>query len=135
MMTPYTLFSSTGLRRGRQVLNIISNFFQGIIALKWEEHFSVECNPFLSPLKIFSLSLSKDKSFAKIYRPHSMVVKSSWDPIFLEFELKDDAPDAELFLDDCWLTGSEEFSSTSQWNFIVDGQVAVTQHSVIALAT
>ncbi|KAJ6653765.1 hypothetical protein lerEdw1_008737 [Lerista edwardsae] len=95
---------AAGLRRGRQVLSIISNFFQ-------------------------------DKSFAEIYEPHSMVVKSSWDPIFLEFELKDDVPDAELFLDDCWLTGSEEFSRTSQWNIIVDGQVAVAQHSVIALAT
>lgn len=71
---------------------------------------------------------NKSKGKSTYVWPHSTVVKYLWEPIFLEFELKDGAPDAELFLDDCWITGSKEFGNTSQWNIIVDGQVTLVQY-------
>lgn len=45
--------------------------------------------------------------------------------MFFEVELKDEEPNAELHLNNCWMTGSSDFNSTSQWNVTVDGQVVV----------
>ncbi|XP_061478635.1 uncharacterized protein LOC133382945 [Rhineura floridana] len=63
----------------------------------------------------------KDESFTELYGPHSAAVRCSREPIFLEVELKDEAPDVELYLDNCWMSGTEEFRSIPQWNIITDG--------------
>ncbi|XP_062981552.1 uncharacterized protein LOC134398229 [Elgaria multicarinata webbii] len=63
----------------------------------------------------------KDESFRETYGPHSIAIKYSWEPLFLEVELKDEAPEVELYLDNCWMAEAEEFSSIPQWNIIADG--------------
>ncbi|XP_053141246.1 uncharacterized protein LOC128340298 isoform X2 [Hemicordylus capensis] len=62
----------------------------------------------------------KDESFTETYGSHSTAVKYSWEPTYLEVELKDEAPGVALHLDNCWVTESEDFSSIPQWNVIVD---------------
>ncbi|XP_060089511.1 uncharacterized protein LOC132567984 [Heteronotia binoei] len=69
------------------------------------------------------LNVFKDKSFTERYELHSTVVKYSWEPIFIEVELQNEAPDVWLYLENCWISESKEFIGTPQWNFIVDGQV------------
>ncbi|KAG8124307.1 hypothetical protein E2320_019615 [Naja naja] len=68
-------------------------------------------------------NIFKDESFTEAYMSHSLVFKGSWEPLFFEVELKDEAPNVELFLENCWMTQSEEINSIPHWNFIVDGQV------------
>uniref|UniRef100_A0ACB8GDV9 Uncharacterized protein n=1 Tax=Sphaerodactylus townsendi TaxID=933632 RepID=A0ACB8GDV9_9SAUR len=70
-------------------------------------------------------SNTADKSFTERYEPHSTVVKYIWEPVFLEAELKNEDPDLRLYLENCWMSESKEFTSMPQWNLIVDGQVAV----------
>ncbi|XP_029893968.1 uncharacterized protein LOC115351421 isoform X3 [Aquila chrysaetos chrysaetos] len=36
-------------------------------------------------------------------------------------ELKDESPDIELYLENCWVTRSLDFNSTPRWNITVDG--------------
>ncbi|XP_074982278.1 zona pellucida sperm-binding protein 2-like [Caretta caretta] len=67
--------------------------------------------------------VSKDESFMELYEPNLTIVKPSLEPIFFEVELKDEEPNVELHLNNCWMTGSSDFKSTSQWNITVDGQV------------
>uniref|UniRef100_A0A6J0SXW4 Uncharacterized protein isoform X1 n=1 Tax=Pogona vitticeps TaxID=103695 RepID=A0A6J0SXW4_9SAUR len=66
-------------------------------------------------------NMFKDKSFAAAYGTHSVAVTYSWRPVFLEVELKDGSPDVELYLDNCWMTETEGFSSLPRWNLITDG--------------
>ncbi|XP_042301351.1 uncharacterized protein LOC121919136 isoform X2 [Sceloporus undulatus] len=72
----------------------------------------------------------KDDSFAETYGTHSIAVKYLWEPIFLEVQLKDEASDAELDLDNCWITESEEFDSIPRWKFIANGCEDKTHGSV-----
>ncbi|XP_010218978.1 PREDICTED: zona pellucida sperm-binding protein 2-like [Tinamus guttatus] len=65
--------------------------------------------------------VSKDESFLEFYEPNMAILRRSLDPVFLEVELKDESPEAELFLDNCWVTESLDFNSTSRWNITVDG--------------
>lgn len=53
------------------------------------------------------------------------IFKRLLEPVFLEVELKDESPDAELYLENCWVTGSLDFNSTPRWNITVDGQVVI----------
>ncbi|XP_063155117.1 uncharacterized protein LOC134494083 [Candoia aspera] len=69
-------------------------------------------------------NMFKDESFTEAYKYHSLVIKRSWEPLFFEVELKDEAPNVELFLENCWMAQSEDINSIPQWNFIVNGQVA-----------
>ncbi|XP_032998807.1 uncharacterized protein LOC117043351 [Lacerta agilis] len=78
-------------------------------------------------------SMFKDESFTETYGQHSVALKYSSEPVYLEVELKDEAPGVELFLDNCWMAGSEEFGATPQWNFIEDGQVALNNGSISIL--
>ncbi|XP_070788811.1 zona pellucida sperm-binding protein 2-like [Pituophis catenifer annectens] len=73
-------------------------------------------------------NIFKDESFTEAYKSHSLVFKSSWEPLFFEVELKDEAPNVELFLENCWMTQSEEINSIPHWNFIVDGQVTLQNY-------
>ncbi|XP_039388055.1 uncharacterized protein LOC120401885 isoform X1 [Mauremys reevesii] len=65
--------------------------------------------------------VSKDESFMELYEPNLTIVQSSLEPMFFEVELKDEEPDVELHLNNCWMTWSADFESTSQWNITVDG--------------
>ncbi|NXA51534.1 ZP2 protein, partial [Nothocercus julius] len=65
--------------------------------------------------------VSKDVSFMEFYEPNTAILRGSLDPVFLEVELKDESPEAELYLDNCWVTGSLDFNSTPRWNITVDG--------------
>nr|XP_032630039.1 zona pellucida sperm-binding protein 2-like [Chelonoidis abingdonii] len=69
--------------------------------------------------------VSKDESFMELYEPNLTIVQSSLEPMFFEVELKDEEPNVELHLNNCWMTWSSDFESTSQWNITVDGQVEV----------
>ncbi|KFO88004.1 Zona pellucida sperm-binding protein 2, partial [Buceros rhinoceros silvestris] len=65
--------------------------------------------------------VSKDESFMEFYDPNVAILKRPVEPVFLEVELKDESPDIELYLEDCWVTGSVDFNSTPRWNITVDG--------------
>ncbi|PKK33590.1 putative LOC102083981 [Columba livia] len=65
--------------------------------------------------------VSKDDSFVEFYEPNVAILKRPVEPVFLEVELKDENPDAELYLENCWVTGSLDFNSTPRWNITVDG--------------
>ncbi|XP_008116408.1 uncharacterized protein LOC103280166 isoform X2 [Anolis carolinensis] len=62
-----------------------------------------------------------DESFTETYGKHSVPSIYLWEPMLLEVQLKDEAPGMELYLDNCWITESEEFNSISQWKFIANG--------------
>ncbi|KAJ7341471.1 hypothetical protein JRQ81_005605 [Phrynocephalus forsythii] len=70
-------------------------------------------------------NMFKDESFAATYGTRSAVVTYPWKHIFLEVELQDESAEVELYLDNCWMTESERFSSFPRWNLIVDGQVVL----------
>lgn len=61
----------------------------------------------------------------EFYEPNMAIFKRLLEPVFLEVELKDESPDAELYLENCWVTGSLDFNSTPRWNITVDGQVVI----------
>ncbi|NXJ06575.1 ZP2 protein, partial [Odontophorus gujanensis] len=65
--------------------------------------------------------VSKSESFVDFYEPSVAILKRPMESVFLEVELKDESPDVELYLDNCWVTGSLDFNSTPRWNIIVDG--------------
>ncbi|NWH64310.1 ZP2 protein, partial [Geococcyx californianus] len=65
--------------------------------------------------------VSKDESFMEFYEPNVAIFKQHMEPVFLEVELKDERPSAELYLENCWVTGSLDFNSTPRWNITVDG--------------
>ncbi|XP_050172549.1 uncharacterized protein LOC126640627 [Myiozetetes cayanensis] len=65
--------------------------------------------------------VSKDESFVEFYEPSMAIFKQSVEPVFLEVELKDESPNVELYLENCWVTRSLDFSSTPRWNITVDG--------------
>ncbi|KFP33564.1 Zona pellucida sperm-binding protein 2, partial [Colius striatus] len=65
--------------------------------------------------------VSKDESFVEFYEPNMAILKRAAEPVFLEVELKDESPDAELYLENCWVTGSLAFNGTPRWNITVDG--------------
>ncbi|POI32800.1 hypothetical protein CIB84_003448 [Bambusicola thoracicus] len=67
--------------------------------------------------------VSKSESFMDFYESSVVILKRPTESVFLEVELKDESPDTELYLDNCWVTGSLDFNSTPRWNIIVDGQV------------
>ncbi|KAK2521318.1 hypothetical protein Q9233_011062 [Columba guinea] len=71
--------------------------------------------------------VSKDDSFVEFYEPNVAILKRPVEPVFLEVELKDESPDAELYLENCWVTGSLDFNSIPRWNITVDGQVVIEQ--------
>lgn len=68
---------------------------------------------------------SQDESFMEFYEPDTAILKRPEEPVFLEVELKDESPDIELYLENCWVTRSLDFNSTPRWNITVGGQVAV----------
>ncbi|XP_071404403.1 uncharacterized protein [Pithys albifrons albifrons] len=65
--------------------------------------------------------VSKDESFMEFYEPNMAILKQSAKPVFLEVELKDESPNIELYLENCWVTRSLDFNSTPRWNITVDG--------------
>ncbi|XP_009866522.1 PREDICTED: uncharacterized protein LOC104273033, partial [Apaloderma vittatum] len=65
--------------------------------------------------------VSKDESFVEFYEPNVSILKRPVEPVFLEVELKDENPSTELYLEDCWVTGSLDFNSAPRWNITVDG--------------
>ncbi|NWX43655.1 ZP2 protein, partial [Steatornis caripensis] len=65
--------------------------------------------------------VSKDESFMEFYEPNTAILKRPVEPVFLEVELKDESPDTELYLENCWVTRSLDFNSTPRWNITVDG--------------
>uniref|UniRef100_A0A8C3BAA4 ZP domain-containing protein n=1 Tax=Cairina moschata TaxID=8855 RepID=A0A8C3BAA4_CAIMO len=65
--------------------------------------------------------VSKNESFMDFYEPDEAILKRPMESVFLEVELKDESPDAELYLDNCWVTGSLDFNSAPRWNITVDG--------------
>ncbi|PKU44550.1 zona pellucida sperm-binding protein 2-like [Limosa lapponica baueri] len=65
--------------------------------------------------------VSKDESFMEFYESNMAILKRPVEPVFLEVELKDESPDAELYLENCWVTGSLDFNSSPRWNITVDG--------------
>ncbi|XP_027546166.1 uncharacterized protein LOC113970927 isoform X2 [Neopelma chrysocephalum] len=65
--------------------------------------------------------VSKDESFMEFYEPSMVILKQSVEPVFLEVELKDESSNVELYLENCWVTRSLDFSSTPRWNITVDG--------------
>ncbi|KAM4679753.1 uncharacterized protein AAGF69_001332 isoform 1-T1 [Amazona ochrocephala] len=69
--------------------------------------------------------VSKDESFIEFYEPNMAILKQPVEPVFLEVELKDKSPNTELYLENCWVTGSLESNSSPRWNITVDGQVAI----------
>ncbi|NXS55441.1 ZP2 protein, partial [Brachypteracias leptosomus] len=71
--------------------------------------------------------VSKDESFVEFYEPNVAILKQPVEPVFLEVELKDKSPNAELYLENCWVTGSLDFNSTPRWNITEDGQVVIEQ--------
>ncbi|KAJ7408452.1 hypothetical protein WISP_120862 [Willisornis vidua] len=68
-------------------------------------------------------SNTADESFTEFYEPNVAILKQSVEPVFLEVELKDESPNIELYLENCWVTRSLDFNSTPRWNITVDGQV------------
>ncbi|KAM6207445.1 zona pellucida sperm-binding protein 2-like [Sarcoramphus papa] len=69
--------------------------------------------------------VSKDESFVEFYEPNMAILKRLVEPVFLEVELKDESPNTELYLENCWVTRSLDFNSTPRWNITVDGQVVI----------
>ncbi|XP_075000715.1 zona pellucida sperm-binding protein 2-like [Calonectris borealis] len=65
--------------------------------------------------------VSKDESFMEFYEPNMAILKRPVEPVFLEVELKDESPNVELHLENCWVTRSLDFNSTPRWNISVDG--------------
>ncbi|NXF08201.1 ZP2 protein, partial [Smithornis capensis] len=74
--------------------------------------------------------VSKDKSFMEFYEPNKVILKRSVEPLFLEVELKDESPNVELYLENCWVTRSLDFNSTPRWNITVDGQVILNDQCI-----
>ncbi|XP_009462489.1 PREDICTED: uncharacterized protein LOC104011907 [Nipponia nippon] len=66
-------------------------------------------------------SNTADESFMEFYKPNMAILKRPVEPVFLEVELKDESPDTELYLENCWVTRSLDFNSTPRWNITVDG--------------
>ncbi|XP_009696302.1 PREDICTED: uncharacterized protein LOC104159966, partial [Cariama cristata] len=62
-----------------------------------------------------------DESFTEFYEPNMAILKQPAESVFLEVELKDESPNAELYLENCWVTRSLDFNSTPRWNITVDG--------------
>ncbi|NXP79553.1 ZP2 protein, partial [Ramphastos sulfuratus] len=65
--------------------------------------------------------VSKDESFTEFYESNMAILKRPLEPVFLELELKDESPDTELHLENCWVTESLDFSSTQRWNITLNG--------------
>ncbi|XP_009955919.1 PREDICTED: uncharacterized protein LOC104351497, partial [Leptosomus discolor] len=65
--------------------------------------------------------VSKDQSFVEFYEPNVAILKRPVEPVFLEVELKDESPDAELYLENCWVTRSLDLNGTPRWNITMDG--------------
>ncbi|XP_052666307.1 uncharacterized protein LOC128152246 [Harpia harpyja] len=65
--------------------------------------------------------VSKNEYFMEFYEPNMAILKRPVEPVFLEVELKDESPDIELYLENCWVTRSLDFNSTPRWNITVDG--------------
>ncbi|RMC17194.1 hypothetical protein DUI87_05771 [Hirundo rustica rustica] len=69
--------------------------------------------------------VSKDESFTEFYGSSMTILKQPTEPVFLEVELKDESPNIELHLENCWVARSPEFNNTPRWNITVDGQVVL----------
>ncbi|NXF87273.1 ZP2 protein, partial [Eubucco bourcierii] len=65
--------------------------------------------------------VSKDESFTEFYESNMAILKQPLEPVFLELELKDESPDTELHLENCWVTESLDFSSTQRRNITLNG--------------
>ncbi|KFP81917.1 Zona pellucida sperm-binding protein 2, partial [Acanthisitta chloris] len=65
--------------------------------------------------------VSKDESFMEFYDPNMAILKQPMQSVFLEVELKDESPNVELYLENCWVSRSLDFNSTPRWNITVDG--------------
>ncbi|NXS66422.1 ZP2 protein, partial [Pandion haliaetus] len=65
--------------------------------------------------------VSKDESFMEFYEPNMAILKRPVEPVFIEVELKDESPNTDLCLENCWVTRSLDFNSTPRWNITVDG--------------
>ncbi|NXR99001.1 ZP2 protein, partial [Oxylabes madagascariensis] len=76
--------------------------------------------------------VSKDESFMVFYGPGTTILKQPMEPVFLEVELKDESPNVELHLENCWVTGSPDFNNTPRWNITVDGQVVLNVNELIS---
>lgn len=61
----------------------------------------------------------------EFYEPSMATLKQPVEPVFLEVELKDESPNVELYLENCWVARSPDFNSTPRWNITVDGQVVL----------
>ncbi|XP_053793993.1 zona pellucida sperm-binding protein 2-like isoform X2 [Vidua chalybeata] len=66
--------------------------------------------------------VSKDESFMEFYGPSMAILKQPMEPVFLEVELKDESPNVELYLENCWVATSPDFNNTPRWNITVDGR-------------
>ncbi|NXR09878.1 ZP2 protein, partial [Semnornis frantzii] len=65
--------------------------------------------------------VSKDESFTEFYESNVAILKRPLEPVFLELELKDESPDTELHVENCWVTESLDFSSTQRRNITLNG--------------
>ncbi|XP_054036143.1 zona pellucida sperm-binding protein 2-like [Dryobates pubescens] len=65
--------------------------------------------------------VSKDESFMEFYESNVAILKRPFEPVFIEMELKDESPDTALYLENCWVTGSLDFSSAQRWNITLNG--------------
>ncbi|XP_015715079.1 uncharacterized protein LOC107312296 isoform X2 [Coturnix japonica] len=77
--------------------------------------------------------VSKSESFMDFYEPNVAILKRPTEPVFLEVELKDESPDAELYLDNCWVTGSLDFNSTPRCE--INGSEYVAEFCSVAASS
>ncbi|XP_067827928.1 uncharacterized protein [Heptranchias perlo] len=76
-------------------------------------------------IKVLNLHarLARDLSYTNFYKAEDYPVPVHLtQPLYFEIELlHNENPRAELFLENCWATGSMEISGQPQWDIIVDG--------------
>ncbi|XP_052544195.1 uncharacterized protein LOC128083208 isoform X2 [Tympanuchus pallidicinctus] len=77
--------------------------------------------------------VSKSESFVDFYEPDVAILKRPTEPVFLEVELKDESPDAELYLDNCWVAGSLDFNSTPRCE--INGSEYVAEFCSVAASS
>ncbi|XP_065587206.1 zona pellucida sperm-binding protein 2-like [Cyrtonyx montezumae] len=77
--------------------------------------------------------MSKSESFVDFYEPNVAIFKRPMESVFLEVELKDESPDTELYLDNCWVTGSLDFNSTPRCE--INGSEYVAEFCSVAASS
>ncbi|XP_078389858.1 uncharacterized protein LOC144671720 [Cetorhinus maximus] len=66
--------------------------------------------------------LARDLTYTSFYKDEDYPIRVHMtQPLYFEIELHNESSNAELFLENCWATGSVKMVGQPQWDIIVDG--------------